>query len=81
MSVEKQELLKSIETLPEELTLQALDYIEYLKFNSVINNAPQDLIIKDKEDLKKKLEEGLKDIENGNVCSLDEAFLEIEKSL
>lgn len=81
MSVEKQELLKSIETLPEELALQALDYIEYLKFNSVINNAPQDLIIKDKEDLKKKLEEGLKDIENGNVYSLDEAFLEIEKSL
>lgn len=81
MSVEKQELLKSIETLPEELALQVLDYIEYLKFNSVINKAPQNLIIKDKEDLKKKLEEGLEDIENGNVCSLDEAFLEIEKSL
>ena len=31
MSVEKQELLKSIETLPEELALQVLDYIEYLK--------------------------------------------------
>lgn len=79
MSVEKQELLKSIETLPEELILQALDYIEYLKFNSVINNAPQDLIIKDKEDLKNKLEEGLKDIENGNVCSLDEVFEEVQK--
>ena len=81
MSIEKQEILKTLETLPEELALQVLDYIEYLKFNSVINKAPQNLIIKDKEDLKKKLEEGLEDIENGNVCSLDEAFLEIEKSL
>ncbi len=81
MSLEKQELLKSIETLPEEIVLQVLDYMEYLKFNYIINQTPEELIIKDKEDLKKKLEEGLKDIENGNVCSLDEAFLEIEKSL
>ena len=55
--------------------------MEYLKFNYIINQTPEELIIKDKENLKKKLEEGLKDIENGNVCSLDEAFLEIEKSL
>ncbi len=81
MSIEKQELLKSIETLPEEIVSQVLDYMEYLKFNYVVNHAPEEVIIKDKEDLKKKLEEGLKDIENGNVCSLDEAFLEIEKSL
>jgi hypothetical protein len=81
MSLEKQELLKSIETLPEEIVLQVLDYMEYLKFNYIINQTPEELIIKDKENLKKKLEEGLKDIENGNVCSLDEAFLEIEKSL
>ena len=81
MSLEKQELLKSIETLPEEIVLQVLDYMEYLKFNYIINQTPEELIIKDKENLKKKLEEGLKDIENGNVCSLDEAFLEIEKCL
>ncbi len=81
MSLEKQELLKSIETLPEEIVLQVLDYMEYLKFNYIINQTTEELIIKDKENLKKKLEEGLKDIENGNVCSLDEAFLEIEKSL
>ncbi len=81
MSIEKQELLKSIETLPEELIVQLLDYMEYLKFTSVINNAPKDLIIKDEKDLIEKLEEGLQDIEDGNVCSLDEAFEEIEKSL
>ena len=81
MSIERQELLKSIETLPEELIVQLLDYMEYLKFTSVINNAPKDLIIKDEKDLREKLEEGLQDIEDGNVCSLDEAFEEIEKSL
>jgi len=62
MSLEKQELLKSIETLPEEIVLQVLDYMEYLKFNYIINQTPEELIIKDKENLKKKLEEGLKDI-------------------
>ena len=81
MSIEKQELLKSIETLPEELIIQLLDYMEYLKFTFVINNAPKDLIIKDEKDLREKLEEGLQDIEDGNVCTLDEAFEEIEKSL
>lgn len=45
----------------------------------VVNYAPEELIIKDKEDLKKKLEEGLKDIENGNVCSLEEVFEEVKK--
>lgn len=79
MSVEKQELLKSIETLPEELALQVLDYIEYLKFNSVINNAPQDLIIKDKEDLKKKLKDGIESTEKGEVYSLEEVFEEVQK--
>ena len=74
MSIEKQELLKSIETLPEELIVQLLDYMEYLKFTSVINNAPKDLIIKDEKDLREKFEDG-------NVCTLDEAFEEIEKSL
>lgn len=81
MSTEKQELINSIETLPEELVLQVLDYMEYIKFNYNINKAPDNLIIKDEEDLKKKLEEGLQEIENGNSYSLDEAFLEIEKSL
>lgn len=40
--------------------------------------APQDLIIKDKEDLKKKLEEGIKSTEKGEVYSLEEVFSEID---
>ena len=54
MTIKKQELYNVIERLPEELSIKVLDYIEYLKFSNVTNNAPEELIIKDKEDLKKK---------------------------
>ena len=81
MNVRKQELYDIIETLPEEFSSKVLEYIEYLKYTDVINNAPKDLIIKDKADLRKKLEEGIKDYDNGNVCSFDETFSEIETIL
>ena len=47
----------------------------------IVNEAPKNLLIKNKNDLRAKLEEGIKDFENGNVCSFDEAFREIEKIL
>ena len=81
MTIKKQELYNVIERLPEELSIKVLDYIEYLKFSNVTNNAPEELIIKDKEDLKKKLGEGIKDFENGNICSLEEAYLEVQEVL
>ena len=79
MSIEKQELLKSIEDLPEEIVLQLLDYMEYLKFNYIVNQAPKELIIKDKEDLKKKLEAGIESTEKGEVFSLEEVLEEVKK--
>ena len=81
MTVRKQELYDIIETLPEELSNKVLEYIEYLKYTEVINNAPQNIIIKDKVDLRKKIEEGIEDSNNGKVCSIDEAFAEIETIL
>ena len=81
MTARKQELYNVIEALPEELSNKVMEYIEYLKYSAIINNAPKNLIIKDKKDLRKKLEEGIKDTENGRVCSLDEAFLEIDSIL
>ena len=81
MNVRKQELYDIIETLPEEFSSKVLEYIEYLKYTEVINNAPQNLIIKDKVDLRKKIEEGIEDSNNGKVCSIDEAFAEIETIL
>lgn len=79
MSIEKQEILNTLENLPEELVLQVLDYIEYLKFNSILNNAPKDVIIKDKEDLKKKLKKGIESTEKGEVYSLEEVFEDVKK--
>ena len=81
MTIKQQELCNIIETLPEEFSNKVLDYIEYLKYSSIINNAPDDLIIKDKEDLRKKILEGIKDIEQGKVCYVDEAFQEVNNIL
>lgn len=81
MTVKKQELCNIIEALPEELSNKVLDYIEYLKYSTIINNAPQNLIIKSKEDLRNKLIEGIEDTNNGKVCSIEEAFDEVDAIL
>ena len=81
MTAKKQELYNIVETLPDELSSKVIDYIEYLKFTSIMEQSPEELIIKDKNDLRKKLEEGIKDSDNGRVCSIDDAFEEIEEML
>lgn len=81
MNVKKQELCDIIEKLPEELSNKVLDYIEYLKYSAVIDNAPKNVIVKDKTDLRKKLLEGINDTDNGNVCTVDEVFEEVKAIL
>ena len=81
MTVRNQELYNIIETLPEELSNKVLEYIDFLKYAEITNKAPENLIIRDKKDLRKKIEEGIKDSDNGNVCTIDEAFAEIESTL
>ena len=81
MTMKQKELFEIMETLPEELSIKVLDYIEYLKFSNATNNAPKDLVVKDKKDLRKKLEEGVKDFQNGNVCSLEQAYSEVKEIL
>ena len=81
MTIKQQKLYNIIETLPEELSNKVIEFIEYLKYTDVVNNGPKDLTIKDKNDLRKKLEEGIKDTDNGKVCSVDETFSEIETIL
>ena len=81
MTAKKQELCNIVETLPDELSSKVIDYIEYLKFTSIMEQSPEELIIKDKNDLRKKLEEGIKDSDNGRVCSIDDAFDEIKEML
>jgi len=83
MSTQKQELYDVIGTLPEELFTKVIDYIEYIKFSYIMNeaNTSADLVIKNKKDLIKKLEAGEKDIENKDVCSVDELFEGIDELL
>lgn len=78
MSIEKQRLYNEIETLPEELTNQVINFIEYLKLSYIDTEAPDSLTIKSKKDLKKKLQKELDDIKANKVYSLEEAFAKID---
>lgn len=78
MSIEKQKLYNEIETLPEELTNQVINFIEYLKLSYIDMDAPDSVTIKSKKDLKEKLQKGLDDINSNNVYSLDEIFSKTE---
>lgn len=78
MSIEKQKSYNEIETLPEELTNQVINFIEYLKLSYIDAEAPSSVIIKSKKDLKEKLQKGLDDINANKVYSLDEAFAKID---
>lgn len=78
MSIEKQKLYNEIETLPEELTNQVINFIEYLKLSYIDPEAPDSITIKSKKDLKEKLQKGLDDLKANKVYSLDEAFAKID---
>lgn len=78
MSTEKQKLLNEIETLPEELTNQVINFVEYLKLSYIDKEAPDSVTIKSKKDLKEKLQKGLDDIKANRVYSLEEAFARID---
>lgn len=80
MSIEKQKLYNEIETLPEELTNQVIDFIEYLKLSYIEAEAPDSVTIKSKKDLKEKLQKGLDDIKSNKVFSLDETFAKIDNT-
>lgn len=81
MTMKQKELYNVIERLPDNLLTKAIDYIEYLKFSELTNQIPEEITVKDENDLIEKLEKGVKATENGEVCSVDEAFDKIEKIL
>ena len=78
MSKKKKKLYNEIETLPEELTNQVINFIEYLKLSYIDSEAPDSVTIKSKKDLKEKLQKGLDDIKANKVYSLEEAFSKID---
>lgn len=81
MTMKQKELYNVIEKLPEELSVKVLDYIEYLKFSELTNQIPEEITVKDENDLIEKLKKGVKATENGEVRSVDEVFDKIEKIL
>lgn len=78
MSIEKQKLFNEIETLPDEFTNQVIDFIEYLKLSYVDAEAPENVTIKNRKDLKEKLQKGLENVRENKMYSLDEAFAKID---
>ena len=78
MSIEKQRLYNEIDTLPEELTNQVINFIEYLKISYVDTDAPDNIMIKSKKDLKEKLQKGIDDVNSKRVISLDETLAKID---
>ena len=78
MSIEKQKLYDEVDTLPEELAGQVIDFIEYLKLSHIEQEAPGRVIIKSKKDFKEKLQKGLEDIETNRVYTLEEVFAKID---
>ena len=78
MSIEKQKLYNEIETLPEELTNQVINFIEYLKLSYIDTEAPDSVIVKSKKDLKEKLQKGIEDIKANKIYSLEGTFTKID---
>lgn len=78
MSIEKQQLYNEIETLPEELTNQVINFIEFLKLSYIDEEVPDSISIKSKKDLKEKLQKGLDDIRANKVYSIEEVFNKID---
>ena len=78
MSIEKQRLYNEIDALPEELTNQVINFIEYLKISYFDSEAPDCVMIKSKKDLKEKLQKGIDDINSNRVYSIEEVFNKID---
>lgn len=80
MSATKQELYDTIELIPDSIAKELLDYADYLTSKYIENTMPEELVIKDNEDLKKKLSKRIERIESGKakMYTIDEAFAEID---
>ena len=80
MTATKQELYNTIDLIPDSVAKELLNYADYLTSKYIEKAMPDRLIIKDNEDLKKKLSERIEKIESGKakMFTIDEAFEEID---
>ena len=80
MTATKKELYDTIDLIPDAVAKELLNYADYLTSKYIEKTMPEKLIIKDNEDLKRKLSERIEKIESGKakMHTIDEAFEEIE---
>ena len=55
-----------------------INFIEYLKISYLDTEAPDNIMIKSKKDLKEKLQEGIDDVNANRVYSIEEVFNKID---
>ncbi len=77
MSEQQRLLIEDTKNLSDEMIKQIRKYIAELKFNSVINNAPKELIPENEDELMKMIEEGYENMED--AISLDEVVTKIDE--
>lgn len=80
MTATKQELYNTIDLIPDSIAKELLNYADYLTSKYIEETMPNELIIKDNADLKKKLSERIEKSERGKakMLTIDEAFEEID---
>lgn len=80
MIATKQDLYNTIDLIPNSIAKELLSYADYLTSKHNEETMPDELIIKDNADLKKKLSERIEKIESGKskMFTIDEAFEEID---
>ena len=80
MTSTKQELYNTIDLIPDSVAKELLTYADYLTSKYIEETMPDELIIKDNADLKKKLSKRMEKIESGKakMLTIDEAFEEID---
>lgn len=75
MQAEKERIIQVIETMPEDkllATIEAVDDIN-LNYDPDLDDVPDDLLIKDKEDFYRFVQRGLDDVKAGRIYTLEEA--------
>ena len=76
MTATKQELYNKIDLIPDSIAKELLSNADYLTSKYIEETTTDKLIIKDNEDLKKKLSERIEKIESGKakMLTIDETL-------
>lgn len=76
MTATKQELYNTIDLILDSIAKELLSYADYLTSKYIEETTTDKLIIKDNEDLKKKLSERIEKIESGKakMLTIDETL-------